>query len=491
MGAYKDAFWNFFVPEEFSDNPEKKRVAVFLVIFTFFAATLFLLTTIRWFRMGESILATNILFVMFGVIFAPFLQKMLLSSRVAAAYMMTLLAWYFLFYIWRTGGMESSALNWLLVFPVLAAVFQGLWACVGWSLTMGLALLFFNYAPQMGIVFPVFNVDALQRAELRFADFVRQLTSIAVCMYVIERMRVKAMAAQKEADGKQQKAMEAQAKSSAELARHMENLQEVFERTTRNACDLLDASKALAAGSASMGEEIAHTYRISSEAKEITQDIKEILHVMASSVEETSVSITEVRDRVNEGAGVARSAVKEADSANEMIDHLSESSRRIGNVTAVIQEISEQTNLLALNATIEAARAGEAGKGFAVVAGEIKDLSRKTREATEEIRNHISGNEATVEKVVQSNKAISLTISQIREGEDSIAAAVEQQSVVIQDIAARIGDSAQRSDEVADHVVALSEAVERMREDIEKMVKSAVFLETMAKDLNDTCELKE
>ncbi|MCW7753579.1 methyl-accepting chemotaxis protein [Desulfobotulus sp. H1] len=490
MGKLTEGFWDFFVPKNFFENPEERRVAVFLVIFTFFASTLFLLTTIRWFRMGESVLATNILLVMFGVIFAPFLQKLIRSSRVTAAYMMTLLAWYFLFYIWRTGGMDSSALSWLLVFPVLAAVFQGLWACVAWSVTMGLALCFFHYGPQMGIVFPLLDVTSAQRSDLRFGDFARQLSSVAVCMYVIERLRLQAMAAQKEADAKQAKAMEAQARSARDVERHMKNLEQVFQRTAQNACDLLDASKELAASSANMGGEAGKTARFSAEVKEGTQEIKEILHVMASSVEETAVSIREVRDRINEGASVARMAVKEADSANEMIDNLSESSRRIGKVTAVIQEISEQTNLLALNATIEAARAGEAGKGFAVVAGEIKDLSRKTREATEEIRNHISGNEETVAKVVLSNQAISRTIAQIREGEESIAAAVEQQSVVIQDIASRIGESAQRSDDAAEHVLALNEAVERIREDIEKMVASSGFLEKMAKDLNDTCEMK-
>jgi methyl-accepting chemotaxis protein len=80
----------------------------------------------------------------------------------------------------------------------------------------------------------------------------------------------------------------------------------------------------------------------------------------------------------------------------ELTEGIAARTRNVQNILSEIGAIAKQTNLLALNAAIEAARAGEAGRGFAVVADEVRDLSTRTTQFSQEINTVMQGMQAAV-----------------------------------------------------------------------------------------------
>lgn len=115
-----------------------------------------------------------------------------------------------------------------------------------------------------------------------------------------------------------------------------------------------------------------------------------------------------IRDTTQEGA--------------DKIKALGEKSKMIGNIVDTINQISEQTNLLALNAAIEAARAGETGRGFAVVADEVRKLAEESSQATNQIRELISGIQKEIDEAVRS---MSMNTKQVKEGSRDVEEAVK------------------------------------------------------------------
>lgn len=172
----------------------------------------------------------------------------------------------------------------------------------------------------------------------------------------------------------------------------------------------------------------------------------------ASFLEETAAAMEELSSMVKQNAGHAQQANQLALSASTVAVHggtvvsqvvetmkgINESSRKISDITGVIDGIAFQTNILALNAAVEAARAGEQGRGFAVVASEVRSLAQRSAAAAKEIKILIGASVERVEQgstlVDQAGATMTEVVTSIRRVTDimrEISAASSEQSLEV------------------------------------------------------------
>ncbi len=183
------------------------------------------------------------------------------------------------------------------------------------------------------------------------------------------------------------------------------------------------------------------------------------VETLSRAMEDLRTAASEIASSITETAQKTSQARERAVNARETIEKLLQSSEQIGKVVKVINDIAEQTNLLALNATIEAARAGEAGKGFAVVANEVKELSRQTSKATEEIAKLISTIQEDTRQAVTAVEDITNGVLEIDDLANTIASASEEQSVTIADLTDNIARVKDMTENTQKHAQGLLEYV--------------------------------
>ncbi|MGD9793080.1 MAG: methyl-accepting chemotaxis protein [Acidimicrobiia bacterium] len=166
----------------------------------------------------------------------------------------------------------------------------------------------------------------------------------------------------------------------------------------------------------------------------LEEQVRESSTGVATAVTEMQASIAEIAHSASASAQVATEATDGVLAANETMARLTAALGEIDRVVDFIASVADETNLLALNATIEAARAGELGRGFAVVANEVKELATETDKATENIRTSVRAVQAEASVVRDSIANVVETMGRVQEVSTAIAAAVEEQSAVMNDI---------------------------------------------------------
>ncbi|MFT3940323.1 methyl-accepting chemotaxis protein [Rhodopseudomonas sp.] len=165
---------------------------------------------------------------------------------------------------------------------------------------------------------------------------------------------------------------------------------------------------------------------------------EELISAVASGAEQLNSSVREIAETMVKSRETAVQAGACVDQADEISQRFNETAQATAGIVDMIRGITDQINLLALNATIESARAGEAGRGFSVVATEVKNLANQAKVATEKITREIEAMQTSSTEVVSALVAVKREIEVVQQYVSSTAAAVEEQSVVANELSATV-----------------------------------------------------
>ena len=234
-------------------------------------------------------------------------------------------------------------------------------------------------------------------------------------------------------------------------------------------------------------------------AREISSgnvDLARRTELQAASLEETAATMEELTTTVQANADASVRALdlaKDAQAAaaeggkiagqvEQTMAGITAASRRIADITGVIDGIAFQTNILALNAAVEAARAGEAGRSFAVVAGEVRMLAQRCAASSKEIKSVV---EASAAEVAAGTDLVARTTSQMR----AIDEAVERVSSIIVEVANASSEQAEGIRQVNQAVSHLDGATQQNAALVEQAASTAQRLAAQADVLSEAVRL--
>ncbi|QNI01541.1 HAMP domain-containing protein [Halomonas sp. SH5A2] len=260
------------------------------------------------------------------------------------------------------------------------------------------------------------------------------------------------------------------------MQRMQNSLNDIVARVREGSREIHHGTREIASGNADL----------SSRTEQQAASIEET----ASSMEEMTATVKQNADNARQASTLAADASSTAERGGDVVQQvvstmhgISRSSKKVSDITSVIDSIAFQTNILALNASVEAARAGEQGRGFAVVAGEVRNLASRSADAAKEIKALIDDSVTQIQQgstlVEQAGTTMSDVVTSVRRVTDimdEISAASQEQSDGIEQVSQAVGQMDQVTQQNASLVQQATAAASSLEEQANRLEEAvAVF----------------
>ncbi|MDX2469041.1 MAG: methyl-accepting chemotaxis protein [SAR324 cluster bacterium] len=215
---------------------------------------------------------------------------------------------------------------------------------------------------------------------------------------------------------------------------------------------------------------------------------------IAQMVKTSAHSSDDAFNLANEAKAAAEQGVESMGKINKAMGEIAESGHKIGDIIAVINEITQQTKMLATNAAIEAARAGESGKGFAVVADEVSKLAEDSKSAAKEISALIKESGAKTEQgaaqvyfgdqilsnILTKSTEVATIISEIRQNSNIQAESIEQLNHKVAQITTASNEQAKGVEQIAQAIVDVDQVTQTNSANAENTASASEELASQA-----------
>lgn len=268
------------------------------------------------------------------------------------------------------------------------------------------------------------------------------------------------------------------------LLNSMADLRNRLSETLHN---IEDASAQVAAGSTNLAKASQSLAEGATEQAGAVEELQATITTITENIDKASVAAEDAYVEAKKYADEAKNSRTYTEAMMVAMKNIDDTSQKIGNIIAEIEDIASQTNLLSLNASIEAARAGDAGRGFAVVADQIRQLAEQSTQSAVNTRELIEG---SMLEIAEGNKAadkVSTSITMIADGIESVAATSKEISITSRDQAnameqaelgiTQISEVVQSTSAIAEEASATSEELSAQSDGLDSLIGQFTLLD--------------